>query len=271
MQLFKARQERKQQEAENKQRIAAAEPEYQRLGDELGSGDPSRVSEALAAFRANESLSLLPEAERARLGAAAFRRYADSVLVDDILSAEEDALVWDVMGALGINLDADVPTDRAVLARLMVAKVNDGRLETLESPRLLTKPGEVVHLEVVASLLKEVAIREWQGGVGGLSFPVTKGVRYRTGRVRGRSVVVGTEVQVEDDGVLSISSQRAAFMGSRKTFEIPHAKLLGMQVFSDGILLQSSSRQQAVKIGLADGYGEMVAATLNAAVQAAIS
>jgi hypothetical protein len=49
------------------------------------------------------------------------------------------------------------------MMRLVVAKVNDGRLDAVESPRLMTKKGEVVHLETEAALMKEVVLREWRG------------------------------------------------------------------------------------------------------------
>jgi hypothetical protein len=146
--------------------------------------------------------------------------------------------------------------------------VNDGRLGEIEAPhRIIPKKDEVVHLQVDAALLKEVAIRQWQGGSSGVSFRVAKGVSFRTGQVKGRSVVVGSEIKIDDTEVLSVTSSRVAFLGDRKTVEIPYAKLVGPDVFSDGVTLRSSSRQNAVLLRLPEGYGEVVAATINGAMQ----
>ena len=128
--------------------------------------------------------------------------------------------------------------------RLQVAKLNDGRLPVVESPKLMAKRGEVVHLETAAALMKEVAVREWRGASQGVSFPIAKGVRYRVGSTRGHLVTIGTELQIADTGILSVTSQRAAFLGSRKTVEMPYAKLLGMNVFSDAISFSLSNRQK---------------------------
>jgi hypothetical protein len=222
----------------------------------------------LLSVKANESVALVPQTERDRLAGPVFRAYAESLLADDILSEAEERVFAGVWDAFAIDLAS--PQYRDLLYRLQVAKVNDGRLETLDSPRLLAQPGEAVHMEMGAALLKEVSLREWQGGSAGYSFRVAKGVRFNTGRVRGKSVVVGTEIQIEDEGALSVTSNCIVFLGSRKTVDIPYKKLVGMQVFSDGITLQSSSRQKAVMIRLADGAGEAVAATVIAAMQTSL-
>jgi len=155
-----------------------------------------------------------------------------------------------------------------VFTRLAVASANAGRLGEVEEPqRILPKRGEIVHLQTESALLKEVAIRQWQGGSSGVSFRIAKGVSYRTGQVKGRSVVIGSEIRVEDTGVLSVTSTRVAFLGDRKTVDIPYTKLVGLDVFSDGVTLRSSSRQNAVVMRLNEGYGELVAATINAAMQ----
>jgi hypothetical protein len=101
--------------------------------------------------------------------------------------------------------------------RLLIARANDGRLEPLANPNLIPKKNEVVYFETSASLMKEVVQREWRAGSTGYSFRIAKGVRYRVGQTRGHSVVVGTQLQPEDSGILAITSSRAAYLGSRKT------------------------------------------------------
>jgi hypothetical protein len=74
-------------------------------------------------------------------------------------------------------------------------------------------------------------------------------------------------LQVADTGLLAVTSQRAAFLGSRKTIEMPYAKLLGMQVFSDAISFSLSNRQNAPLIKVAIDT-DVLGALLNAAAQA---
>jgi hypothetical protein len=78
---------------------------------------------------------------------------------------------------------------------------------------------------------------------------------------------VGTELQVEDTGFLCVTSLRVAYLGSRKTMEFPYAKLMNLEVFTDGIRLHSSNRQRTPLFQLQEDMAELVAASINAAVQ----
>jgi hypothetical protein len=81
--------------------------------------------------------------------------------------------------------------------------------------------------------MKEVAIREYQGGYSGFSFPVGKtGIRYKVGGSRGHSVQVGTKLDVADTGTLAITNKRAVYLGTRKTVEMPYAKLDNITVYT---------------------------------------
>jgi len=114
-------------------------------------------------------------------------------------------------------------------------------------------------------MLKEVTIREYKGGYGGVSFRVAKGVRFNTGAVRGSMVPVGTEIQVADTGILSVTNKRAVFLGDKKTQEYKYDKLVGMKLFSDAITLQVSNRQNATTLGTPSP--DLIAAYINAASQ----
>jgi hypothetical protein len=81
-------------------------------------------------------------------------------------------------------------------------------------------------------------------------------------------VTVGSEMQVQDSGVFAVTSQRIAYLGSAKSSEILFTKLMGMEVFSDGIRLQASNRQNSLLFRFEQPVtGDAVAATINAAVQ----
>jgi hypothetical protein len=147
-----------------------------------------------------------------------------------------------------------------------VAEANGGFLPQISSSRLMQKKGEVVHLELGATLLKDVTIRQSEGGYSGFSFPIGKtGVRYRVGGYRGHSVEVGTKRVPADTGDLVISSLRAVFLGSKKTLDLPYAKLENLTLFSDGVQFHQSNRQSAPVFVVPSP--DVVAAYVHAAAQ----
>src|SRR5439155_4500984 len=99
-----------------------------------------------------------------------------------------------------------------LVEHVAIAAINGGQLPRIMPTTLIPKHGEVVHMECPAELMKQVTLREYRGGYSGFSFPIGKtGVRYRVGGVRGKSVVVGTQLQIADRGTLCVSSLRAVF------------------------------------------------------------
>jgi hypothetical protein len=257
MRLFKSKEE--------KAEIAAAQRQYADFVQVLESDDEDEVKQATRSFVEGLSVrNALSEKERQQLNGEAFRRYAQTVLADDHLTVGEEKAFNEVLAALDIPDDDFTTKYLDVSQRLVIARANDGRLEPVADPTLMAKEGELVYLEMPASLMKEVVQREWRGGSTGFSFPISKGIRFRTGQIRGQSVVVGTQLQPEDDGMLSITSQRVAFLGSRKTMEFQYSKLMNVEVFTDGIRFNVSNRQRAPLFAV--GNGEIVAATLNAAM-----
>jgi hypothetical protein len=190
----------------------------------------------------------------------ALTEYTNQVLADDILSEEEEQAFLEHANSLGVETFTKYPE---ILNRLMIARVNDGRLPVIPDPRLLAKAGETVYLETEAILMKEVTVREWQGS--GFSFPIAMGIRYRTSR--GQMKAVGTRIEPADAGQISVTDRRVVFSGSKKSQESLYAKLNSLQVFSDGISLGVSNRQNVSTYKLVNTTGEVVAAVINAAMQ----
>jgi hypothetical protein len=261
MKLFKS--------SEDKAAIADAEAAYQAFVTALASADPSTATRLAEEFGADPKVAVLGDRERRKLGEVAFLKYADEVLADDHLTAEEE----DALGAVAEAMDvdqADVERNGEVFTRLQVAKLNDGRLPVVQQPRLMAKKGEVVHLETAAALMKEVAVREWHGASQGVSFRVAKGVRYRVGATRGHLVTVGTQLQVADSGILAITSTRAAYLGDRKTLDMPYAKVMGMHQYSDAIQFSLSNRQTAPLFRVSTNT-DVLGALLTAAISTAMA
>ena len=120
-------------------------------------------------------------------------------------------------------------------------------------------------MERAAALMEEVAVHEWQGRHGGVVFDIAPGVSYHVGGSGGESVVVGTELQEADHGVLTITSHRAAFTGSRQTIECRWPQLVALKVYTDGIQFHVENRQTAPLFRV--DSGDEVAAVVNAALQ----
>jgi len=183
--------------AEEKAAIESARQRLQGAAGELSSATPDQARALAHSLATEPSLSVLSDKERAKLQTEAFRSYAETVLADDHLTQNEEEVFGEVADALAIPADSltQAGQHRDVFTRLVVAKLNDGRLAVIESPKLIAKTDEVVHAETAAALMKEVAIREFQGGSQGVSFKVAKGVRYHVGGFKGQSVVVGTPIE----------------------------------------------------------------------------
>ncbi len=115
--------------------------------------------------------------------------------------------------------------------------------------------------------MKEVAVRQYQGGYSGFSFPVGKtGIRYRVGGTRGHSVEVGTQLKVADTGILSITNKRAVYAGTSKTVEMLYSKLVNLTVYSDGLQFHLSNRVNAPLFKIPSGT-HVAAAIVNEAAQ----
>ena len=202
--------------------------------------------------------------ERDDLARQAVTEMANAILADDVISVEEERRIVEVVTAAGFAGRVEDALDGETWARFSIGQINAGRLPdvTAESS-FVTKSGESVHLEVPATLLKEVTLREFQAGSRGVSFRIAKGVYYRAGSTRGKSVVTGTEMRDADSGTLFVTSTRAVFVGTRSTIELDYRKLVELVVYSDGVQFHVSNRKIPPLFRLPSG--ERVAAVINAA------
>jgi hypothetical protein len=260
MKLFKS--------AEEKQELAGAESAFTQFIGALGDAEPSTALALVDQFKSNPQIAVLGGKARRKLGKAAFSSYAESVLADDHLTADEEDAFAAVAEAMGLTQE-DLEAQSDLYVRLQIAALNDGRLPVVDNPQhLIPKKGEIVHFETAAALMKEVAVREWRGGSSGVSFRVAKGVRYHVGSTRGHMVTVGTQLQMADSGVLAVTSKRVAYLGSRKTVDMPFAKIMGLELYTDAVQFSLSNRQNAPLIRVTVNT-DVLGALLNGAIQAA--
>jgi hypothetical protein len=191
--------------------------------------------------------------------------YANKALADDVLTEEEHHGFMAFAESLRVNLN-QYP---AILNRIVIANANAGRFPQAAPPlHIMCKPGEEVYMESHSSLLKEVADRQWQGGFSGFSFPIVKGVRYRTMNTRGHVQQVGTKMVVKDTGVLSVTSTRLVFSGQSTTQESLYGEIENLTVFGDALAVAVRRGRDIVTNTYSTTAGDMTAAIINAAIQA---
>ena len=99
-------------------------------------------------------------------------------------------------------------------------------------------------------ILKEVVHERghYQGGSRGISVPVGRmpwggNVRIHVGAFIGHYVPGPDVLREVDTGNVYLTNQRAIFVGKSKAVELPYAKLIMIQPYSDGLHLQVSGRK----------------------------
>ncbi len=114
--------------------------------------------------------------------------------------------------------------------------------EPIQTP-LITKRGEQACFAAPASLSRHIQRTRYEGGSQGFSFPIGHtGIRYRVGSFRGRPVQWEQLLKV-DSGTLIVTNQRLAFVGSLKSVTVPLAKVIHIEVYTDGLAVFHEGRE----------------------------
>lgn len=104
-------------------------------------------------------------------------------------------------------------------------------LFTGDDGALVLKADEFAIAKIQNSGLLETARAPstYQGGYGGVSFPLFGGIRVHTGGVRGKRIPGKESLTYVEDGDVVITNKRAVFLGSGNTVEWPFAKVLACE------------------------------------------
>jgi hypothetical protein len=131
-------------------------------------------------------------------------------------------------------------------------------LFTGDDGTLVLKAGEFAIAKVQNSILLETtrAPSIYQGGYGGVSFPLFGGVRVHTGGVRGKRIPGKESLTYIEDGDTVITNKRAVFLGTGNTVEWPFAKVLACEHNPSGFTTFALSGR---KKNSGFGYGTDVA------------
>lgn len=114
--------------------------------------------------------------------------------------------------------------------------------QDVESP-LILKRGEHACWAAPATLARQQTRTQWVGGSQGFSFPIGHtGIRYRVGSYHGHPIQQQFLGKLAA-GTLVITNQRIAFIGEAKSTNIPLAKLLHVECYSDAVAVFLEGRE----------------------------
>lgn len=208
------------------------------------SPEPSSLTMKLQELKASANLT---EREFKESIGAGLVRLRDRILEDGIVNEQEETLVAGLLGQLAKWVDEgtlDAVKSELVKA-LILGDLSDGnvvnRLDLKDLPILL-KPRETVLWAFTA--VKYFAYRrnrQFVSGSRGVSVRVAKGLYFRAGSTRGKSIVTD-DLTHEDTGIFVVSDQAIYFKGSKSSFSIDVRKILSVEPFSDSIEINDSRK-----------------------------
>lgn len=234
--------------------------EYEEVLDQIRVGVDLTV--VLPRVHRAAEVTPLAKSEVAKLHQQALSDFFTQLVEDDVITTQEDVFLGGVGQVLGVQLSAGESQ------RYIVAACNAAVMPHDLQPQILLNQGETPYWRTSAALLTEEVIKEYRTNFQSLSIPIgNTGMRYRAGQARGRQVVVGTRIAVADSGWLSVTSQRIVFSGKNQVMEFPLHRLVGLNVFGDGLGLQIANRKSVPTFRTGAGVNEVIAAVINTAAQ----
>jgi len=129
-------------------------------------------------------------------------------------------------------------------ALLTAAQMQADGLTPIQSP-LVVKRGENAFYSAAVTLARHKTRTRIVGGSQGFSFPIGHtGIRYRVGSFHGQPISQDYLATV-DTGTLVVTNQRVAFIGSAKSMSFPLAKVLHVEVYTNGLGIFKEGKENA--------------------------
>ena len=145
---------------------------------------------------------------------------------------------WQRIAAGGLS---DAELQEADLAEAM-SELRAGRirLEAATNPPILLHAGEQA-----VFVLSDVSLHEprsvTRGAYGGPSIHVAKGLTLRVGGFQAQS---HEELKAIDSGMLVLTSKRLCYAGRLRSIEVPLAKLISVDPYSDAVAIRRSGKEK---------------------------
>jgi hypothetical protein len=128
-------------------------------------------------------------------------------------------------------------------------------------------PGETCYWSVQATQMNLTESVGYQGSSAGASIRVLRGVYINTGSNRGKRVVTSAWAAT-DRGQIYITTARLVFVGSNSSIEVPRSRVMGNDIYSDGVLLARSNARSIFFTSDAPG---LLGAIINRMVQGTLA
>ena len=211
----------------------------------------------------SESLqeSTLHADEKTDVLITAWEAAVESALEDGLLTLDEENSLNRYMSHFGLTteqLDRNRVLTQivksAVLRDIAEGIVPNRQNITGRPPFNLMKSEKLVWVMQDVDYLEVVTRRERRGSSHGLSIRVAKGLYYRPGTFRSRSIEWEETVH-QDSGLLGFSTKHLYFSGGRKRFRVRYDRIVDFEPFSDGFGIMreaQTAKPQSFRTG--DGW-----------------
>lgn len=204
----------------------------------------------------------LPDAKKEQI----FNKLMDAILADGWVTEHElESARW-LAEALALEAEATVGALSTLELLVEAQSIADGNFGPVDVDGVRLQKSEIACLKLVASLMGVRKRREYVGGSRGISLRIAKGVSYRVGASRGYSETIEDDV-VEATGSLIVTSKRLIFASPIKSFSLPLIKIINLDLFSDGVIVHSESRQKPYQLQLPNNDGTLLGAAIRWADQ----
>jgi hypothetical protein len=196
----------------------------------------------------------------------AYKRAFATASSDRRITSSEAAELERIRAHLGLAA-SEIGNTASDFQRLrLLGEIQEGNLPFTSVPGLILQKGEQPHWSERAQLIEpRVVRRRYEGGSSGVSFRIMKGVTYRVGAHRGHLIADTANLPISA-GDFVITNKRVLFKGDRKSFNYRHDKLLGIELFSDGLSLADSAGKNRLLRFDIPANSELVGAVLTQVV-----
>ena len=220
-------------------------------------------------------------AQEARVNSGQVRPIVLGAIDDALQDALGDHLLErDELQALNRYKDALKISDREMESRGLTTKIRqavllrslfeDGAIPKREQPRLggrrerlpfnMMKSESLLWVFRNVDYLTEVVSREFQAGSSGMSFRVARGVYYRTGSSRGRTVTTKS-MEVVDSGMMGVTTKHIYWagqegFGNSQSFRIRLNRIVSLEPYEDGISVMRDTQRAKPEgfVGMDGGF-----------------
>jgi len=182
----------------------------------------------------------------------------DCAFEDGVLDKEEEKKLADMIDIFGFNKD-QLNYDfyyQKIVKGVILREILEGII-----PQHMTISGELpfnfLKTEKLIWVFKGIkycetkTFRQYQGGYGGVSIRVMRGLYYRTGTFKGNPVDTTQLVHV-DTGFLGVTDKHIYFAGNIKNFRIKYENIVAFHPYGDGIGVQRDAQNAKPQVFITD-------------------